>query len=84
MLRATPPHAKSNGLRDGVTVGSAKRIRLLHGSKMPLANDNKSAGRRRLLFVPGEPLGHDLHLAPSVLRMHENHQASVSSFPLEY
>ena len=35
-----------------------KRIRLLHRSKIPLANDNTSAGRTSLLFVPGETLGH--------------------------
>ena len=40
--------------------------------------------RPGLLFVPREALGHNLHVAPSVLRVHEDRQLSVSSFPLQY
>ena len=39
---------------------------------------------RGLLFIPGEAFGHDLHVASAVLRLHEDRQLSVSSFPLEY
>src|SRR5947208_12706707 len=64
------------------------------GSSDPSYSDNlvrlrtrssqKQNLRSGLLFVPGEALGHDLHFAPAVLRLNEDRELSVSSFPLEY
>src|SRR6266487_5553184 len=64
---------KSTRLRDSNYENDLPTVARLSGQK-PLS----------LFFVPSKAVGEDLHLAPAVVRLHEDRQLSVSPFPLQY